>query len=287
MRSLIMPVVGLPNVGKSTIINALMGKKVSIVTHKPHTTRSMIFGLRQLSGAEILFVDTPGFEQVKTKLGTMIFNSMNEYIKNLEEMMLVLNAANPQIEKFSHLVPRSIVVLNKIDYVRKPKLLPIIQQLQDLEAKQVFLVCAQSGDGIQDLANYLDIQADTSMKTPEGSLYIEDIAAYACECVREKILMQFDKEIPYKVWVYPKSVKIPKESAWNIMLNIVVPKRTYKAILLGKNGQNIKSIGMASRIELSAKLRQSGYLGLEIVIDEKLWQKDHVYEQLGWQNPKV
>ncbi len=286
MKSLVMPVVGLANVGKSTIINALMGDKVSIVTHKPHTTRSMVFGSKKMQGAEILFVDTPGIEKVSTKLGSLIFNSMKDYLSSLEEMLLVLDACNPRIEKFADVVSKSVVVLNKIDRVRKPKLLPIIHQLQELGAKEVFMVSANSGDGMQQLMDYLRMRVDHSAQKEKGSLYVEDVAQYACECVREKILVQFEKEIPYKIWIHTKEVHVPENSAWKIVLRIVVPKASYKPILLGKGGLQMKAIGTAARVELCAKLKQPGFLGMEIAVDEQLWQRDHVYEQLGWKTPK-
>lgn len=287
MKSLVLPVVGLPNVGKSTLMNALLGKKVSIVTHKKHTTRSLIFGSKEFESTQILFVDTPGFEKVNTKLGTVIFDNMKEYLKTLDEMILVLEATNPCIEKFAESIPKSIVVLNKIDRVRKPKLLPIIDQLQRLGAKAIFLISANSGDGVNDLKDYLathskitDVE-EMEVKEP----YNEDLVAFACECVREKILTQFEKEIPYKVWIEPLSHSIPKNSAWNLALKIVVPKKNYKPILLGKKGDVIKSIGIAARTEIAAKLNQPGYLSLQIVVDEDLWKKKYVYEQLGWSKP--
>jgi len=281
MKSLIMPVVGLPNVGKSSLINAILGRKVSIVTHKRHTTRSMIFGSQRYEGAEVVFVDTPGIGQVDTKLGRMIFNSMKEYLASLDEMLLVLDARKPEIEKFEEIIPKSIVVLNKIDHVSKPKLFPIIQKLQDLNVKAVFFTSANSGDGVEPLREFLK---DRIKDEPEHSYdpTPEDVVSFACECVREKILVQFEKEIPYKIWVEPSVVKLEKNSAWRLELNIYVPKASYKPIMLGKNAQILKAIGIAVRAELSAKIGHSGYLGLKIIVDEKLWQRDYVYQKLGW-----
>lgn len=281
MKSLIMPVVGLPNVGKSSLMNAILGRKVSIVTHKRHTTRSMIFGTQRYEDAEVVFVDTPGISKVNTKLGTLIFNSMKEYLSSLDEMLLILDASKPEIEKFEELIPKSIVVLNKIDKVHKPKLFPIIERLKELNVKAVFFTSANSGDGIEPLAQYLKNKIQDE-EEHNFEMAPEDIAAFACECVREKILMQFDQEIPYKIWVEAPVVKLPSESAWRLELNIYVPKASYKPMLLGKNGQQIKSVGVAVRAELSSKLGQSGYLGLKIIVDEKLWERDYVYQKLGW-----
>lgn len=281
MKSLVIPIVGLPNVGKSSIVNAVLERKVSIVTHKKHTTRTMIFGSRQFDDTEVVFVDTPGFEKVNTKLGTVIFNSMKEYLASLDEMLLILDASKPEIEKFEPLISKSIVVLNKIDRVRKPKLLPIVAQLQSLGAKEIFFTCAQSHDGIKELRNYLK---DKIQEQEEHNYDAtpEDVINFACECVREKILISFEQEIPYKVWVQPTHVHLPKNSAWKLELDIIVPKASYKPILVGKNGAQIKAISIAARAELNAKLGHSGFLRLDVKIDEKLWERDATYQQLGW-----
>lgn len=279
--NLIFPIVGLPNVGKSTIINALLGHKISIVTHKANTTRTIIYGSQNFNGAEVLFVDTPGFSNVKTKLGAMIFDSMKDYLDGLDEMILVLDAANPQIEKFASVISKSIVILNKIDYLRKPKLLPIIAQLQSLGAIEVFLISALFQDGMADLKSYIQARC-ADIPTQAMNPVDVDIKEYACECVREKLLTMLNEEIPYKIFVEAKEVHVPKDSAWRIMLNIVVPKKSYKPIILGKKSAMIKAIGIAARTEISLKLMQTGFLGLQIMVDEKLWEKAETYAKLGW-----
>ena len=280
MKSLVMPVVGMPNVGKSTIVNAILGDKVSIVTHKPHTTRSLIMGAKKYSDAEVVFVDTPGIGTLKSKLGLMITKSMQEYLNKLDEMILVLDASFPRIERFAQFVSKSIIVLNKIDRVHKPKLLPLINNLKELGAKEIFLISAKSGDGLKELTEYLHKRSLLSVDGPYD-LPKEDIVHFAAECVREKILLQCQQEVPHNIWVEPTYVKFNKDSAWNIGMNIIVPKKAYKSIIIGKGGESLKKIGMAARIELSMKLKQSGHLQLEVVLDEDLWKKDHVYQKLG------
>jgi GTP-binding protein Era len=282
VKSLIMPIVGAPNVGKSTIINMLMGKKVSIVTHKPHTTRTIITATQRKSEYEVMLVDTPGIEQVDTTLGNVIYESMQEYIKDLDEMLLILDAREPRIHLFEHLIPRSVVVLNKIDMVRKPKLLPIIQDLNDLGAKRVFLVSAKTGDGIEELAKFINIEALQAEEIPQTPSEDEDLLAYACECVREKILLMADKEVPYSIIIEPISSRIPKNSAWLIDLKIIVPKESHKGILIGKRGAFLSSIGKAARMELVSKFKQPGFLRLKVVCNKSIWEKSETYERLGW-----
>jgi GTP-binding protein Era len=283
MKSLLMPIIGMPNVGKSSLLNALIDEKVSIVCRKPHTTRSFIFSVKKNVDAEVVFVDTPGIEKVKGKLGTVIFDSMQEYLKEIDEMLLVLDATNPQAEKFADYIPKSIVILNKIDYLRKPKLLPLAEELKALGAKEIFFVCALTGDGIKELRQYLDAKSYTAdIETKEGSLIQENIADFAAECVREKLLNELQQEIPYKLFVQVISSSFPPNSAWDISLEVIVPKKSYKPIVIGKKACLIKAVGTAVRKEVSAKLNQSGYLGIRVVVDESLWSKKEIYEALGW-----
>lgn len=284
MKSLLIPIVGVPNVGKSTLLNSLFGQKVTIVTRKPHTTRNMIYISQKFDDSEIVFIDTPGIEKVKGKLGTTIFDSMKSYVQEIDSMLLILDATNPQIEKFESYVSKSIVVLNKIDYLRKPKLLPIIAKLIELNAVEIFCICAKTGDGVAELRNYLIEKSKIAIEyNEEGSMLEEDIKFFACECLREKLLTELNQEIPYQLFITCENIKIPKESAWEISLNIVVPKKSYKPIIIGKKGSFLKKIGTSVRLELNAKLMQSGFLKLNVVVDEKLWQRTETYKLMGWQ----
>lgn len=262
-----------------------MGYKVSIVTHKPHTTRKMYSCAKSLNDCELVFMDTPGIDKVNDKLGTVIFNNMQNYLKSLDNMMLVIDCTQPKLSVFLPYISQSIVVINKIDYVKKHKLLPLIQQLQALNAKKIFCVCAKTGDGVKDILEYLKSES-LLVETPAISEVLlstkDDILNYACECVREKILLQFEEEIPYKIMVVVKSYSLPEKSAWTISLNIIVPKESYKPIIIGKKCERLKSIGKSVRLELSFKLKQSGYLGLNLVVDEELWKKKETYYALGW-----
>lgn len=285
MAKISIPIVGLPNVGKSTLLNSLMGEKVSIVTHKPHTTRSIQFLSKDLDGAEVVFADTPGLDKVSNKLGTVIYNNMQSYLKSLDSMMLVLDSSNPRFESFIPYIDKSIVVLNKIDHVRKHKLLPIISSISKLNPIQVFCVCAKTGYGVKDILSYLK-EASLLDKVEDdfAQEYFskEDILTYACEVVREKILLQFEQEVPYNVFIKVKNYLLPKQSAWKLYLDIVVPKDSYKPILIGKKCDRLKNIGRAARLEISMKLRQPGFLGLQVVVDENLWKKGETYTSLGW-----
>lgn len=284
MKILNMPIIGLPNVGKSSLLNALMGKKVSIVTHKPHTTRTINCVKKDIDDYEIRFIDTPGIEKIDNKLGKIIYKNMQSYLKSLDNMMLVLDATKLRLEIFSEYIERSIVVINKIDYLRKPKLLPIIERIKSFNPREVFCICAKTGDGVEEILDYLqenecfiEAQFEKVEKFDE-----QEILQYACECVREKILLKFEQEIPYNVFIKVVDYAIHKESAWNIALDIVVPKASYKPIIIGKKAENLKIIGQAVRLELSSKIKQPGYLKLNLVVDDNIWKKQETYSMLGW-----
>lgn len=283
-----MPIIGKANSGKSTLINAIFKEKVSIVTPKPHTTRTLIFNAKRSDNAEIMLIDTPGIGKVDTDLGKVIYKSMQEYVNDAEEMLLVLDVTREIPSEFEKFIEKSIVVLNKIDLIRKPKLLPIIERITRFNPKQIFLISAKSGDGVQDLVDYLkesallceDIAGDISNE-PSCT---KDIVAYACECVREKILNTMDQEIPYKVFIEVEKVQIPENSNWDIRLKIVVPRERYKPMLIGKSGSQIKIIGEAARKELISYFKRPGFLGLKVVVNEKLWESAETYAKLGWES---
>ncbi|WP_342262087.1 GTPase Era [Alphaproteobacteria bacterium endosymbiont of Tiliacea citrago] len=286
MQRINIPIIGLPNVGKSTLLNSMIGEKVSIVTPKPHTTRTISSKVKKLANSEeVVFVDTPGIDKFNNKLGTVIFNNMQSYLKSLNAMMLVVDCTNPRIERFLPYLEKSIIVLNKIDYMRKPKLLPIIEQLQSFNPKAIFCVCAKTGDGVKDILEYL--KKESFFEEVEQDFVYEEnkedeILNYACEVVREKILLEFEQEVPYNIFIKVKDFSIPQNSAWKIFLDILVPRESYKPILIGKKCEKLKNIGKVSRIEISLKLKQSGYLGLKVVVDEDLWKKEETYNSLGW-----
>ena len=282
MKALFLPVVGLPNVGKSTLINSLLGKKVSIVTHKPHTTRSLITTNDKHEGYEVFFIDTPGIEKVTTKLGRVIYDSMCEYVDDAESLLLVLDANNPSLNYFEKIISKSVVVINKVDAIRKPKLLPLIDELYKKGAKEIFMISAKTGDGLEALKDFLKITAESEEEVPSFGEFHEDIVSYACECVREKILVQADEEVPYNILIEPVKARVPLNSAWHISLKIIVPKESYKPILIGKKGSFLKAIGTAVRLELSAKLKQPGFLNLQVSCQPKLWELDSTYQKLGW-----
>lgn len=285
MKRINIPIIGLPNVGKSSLLNLLVGEKVSIVTPKPHTTRSIQYSLKSFRDLEVVFVDTPGIDKVNDKLGSVIFKNMQSFLKSLDRMMLVVDATNPRLHSFLPYLEKSIVILNKIDYVRKPKLLPLIKELQDLNVQKIFCVSAKTGDGVKDILDFLKSEALLSEELPDHALLLNsqsDILQFACECVREKILLLFQQEVPYKVFIKLKEYMLPSNSAWTIMLDIIVPRESYKPIIIGKKCERLKKIGQAVRLEVGLKLQQSGFLGLNVVVDENLWEREETYNSLGW-----
>jgi GTP-binding protein Era len=281
MRSCTIPIVGLPNVGKSTLMNSLVGDKISTITNKPHTTQSLINANKIFGDTQCIFVDTPGFEKVDTKLSKLIFALMKQYLSNLDKMLLVIDARAPKLHIFQDYIHKSIVVINKIDLVRKPKLLPLIANLQQFNPIEIFMVSARSGDGVDELSKYIS-QYIVQNAHEDVQFQPQNIEDFACACVREKILQLFDQEIPYKVWIEPQYVHVPKNSAWKMTLNIIVPKINYKPMFLANHGAIMRSIGSSARMEIGMKLQQPGYLKLNIVVDKRLWEKNKIYQKLCW-----
>ncbi len=276
-------IIGRPNVGKSTLLNGILGEKLAIITSKPQTTRNRIVGIFNREDAQFIFVDTPGIHSARTPLNRIMVRTARETFTDSDILLLVVEAGQETtpddlliIESLKATSVPKFLILNKIDLIRREQLLPQMDAYRNLHPfAEMIPISALTGDGIplllDELWKYL----------PEGPRYFpEDLMTdsserfVAAEIVREKILLLTHKEIPYSAAVVVDAFK--EDEAKNLIrisATINVEKDSQKAILIGKKGSMLKEIGTKSRLEMENFFAARIYLELFVRV-RKDWTKD-------------
>ena len=276
-------VVGRPNAGKSTLVNALVGEKVAIVSDKPQTTRKRILGVARRPGAEIALVDTPGIHKPEYRLNVAMVHDATDALASADLVLFVIDAAGergPGERYIADLVARagvpSVLVLNKIDRIRKEKLLPLIQELTAAHRfDDVVPVSARTGENVEHLFEVL------AARMPEGeAAYPEDFLTstpeteWIGEVIREKLLERTRNELPFAHAVLIESVKEAEDKDLTVVIaSIVVEREGQKGIIVGKGGTMIRDIGKAAREELEGSLGRKLFLELTVRVQPD-WRND-------------
>lgn len=275
-------VVGAPNVGKSTLINRAVGTKVSIVSPKVQTTRTRVLGIRMAGQAQVIFIDTPGIFQPRRRLDRAMVAAAWSGAADADQVLLLIDAARgidantaAILDKLKQAGRRVLLAINKVDLVRKDALLKLASALDDYGLfDEIFMISAETGDGVDDLMEHL------AQRLPEGPwLFPEDQVSdmperlLAAEITREKLYLQLRQELPYAATVETESWEDKDDGSVRIGQVIYVQRDTQKAIVLGKKGQRVKSLGAAARAELEAILGCTVHLFLFVKVREK-WGDD-------------
>ena len=287
--------IGAPNVGKSTLVNALVGSKVTIVSRKVQTTRALIRGIVIDEGAQIILVDTPGIFLPKRRLDRAMVTTAWSGAHDADLVCVLLDAkagldeeAEAILTKVASVDHQKILVLNKIDLVPREKLLALAKAANDrLAFAETFMVSALSGDGVEDLRHAL-----ARMVPPGPFLYPEDqmsdapMRQLAAEITREKIYQKLHQELPYQSTVETDSWTERKDGSVKIEQTIFVERESQRKIVLGKGGATIKSIGAASREEIAEILEVPVHLFLFVKVRENWGDDPDRYREMGLEFPK-
>ena len=294
-------VLGAPNAGKSTLVNALVGQKVSIVTQKVQTTRVPVRGIAMHGRTQIIFVDTPGIFSPRRRLDRAMVNAAWKGAGDADAVLVVVDAEDVSAKPRGHAAADTnlildglagtgkppILVLNKTDAIKRELLLPLTQDLSERSHfAHVFMVSAAGGEGLADLMNYC---AELMPKGP--FLYPEDQAAdipsrlLAAEITREKLYLRLHDELPYASSVVTESWKEQKDGSVRIDQLILVQRENQKAIVVGKGGQAIKAIGQAARIELENLFGRRIHLFLHAKVMENWQDRPAYYREWGLEFP--
>jgi len=283
-------VIGAPNAGKSTLVNAIVGQKVAIVSGKPQTTRARLMGIAIVGGAQILLVDTPGIFEPRRRLDRAMVAAAWTGAQDADLILLVIDAApgvKDGVERIiSSLSDRKrplFLALNKIDLVNKGALLGLATDLAaQLNPAKVFMISASEGDGVADLKRAL------AEAMPQGPwLYPEDEISdatdrmIAAELTREQIVNQLHQELPYASAVETEKWEDRPDGSTVINQQIIVERESQKAIVIGKSGRRLKSIGAAARTEIAQHLGRPVHLYLHVKVEPKWGEDRSLYREIG------
>ena len=287
--------IGAPNVGKSTLVNALVGSKVTIVSRKVQTTRALIRGIVIENNAQIILVDTPGIFLPKRRLDRAMVSTAWSGAHDADLVCVLLDAkagideeADAILTKVATVRHERMLVLNKIDLVPREKLLALAKAANDrLPFAHTFMVSALSGDGVEDLRRALAAMVPPGpFHYPEDQMSDAPMRHLAAEITREKIFRQLHQELPYQSTVETDSWTERKDKSIRIEQTIFVERESQRKIVLGKNGATIKSIGAASRHEISEILDVPVHLFLFVKVRENWGDDPDRYREMGLEFPR-
>ncbi len=274
--------IGAPNAGKSTLMNAMVGQKVSIVTPKVQTTRSRIRGIAMHGTSQIIFVDTPGIFTPKRRLDRAMVQAAWQGAEDGDVLLLVHDCARREIDsdtlsiinQLGKTQRKASLVLNKIDLAPQERLLERAAELSKLyDFERIFMVSAETGNGINDLKTWL---AGKMPKSPylfdPDDLSDMPLRLLAAEILREKLFLNLHQELPYQLTVETDSWEEREDGSAEVHLSIYVAREGHRGIILGKNGQSIRRIGTAARREL------------EDALDRRVHLFSHVKYRKDWMN---
>ena len=285
-RSGMIAIVGRPNVGKSTLTNALVGEKIAIVTNKPQTTRNRICAVLDRGESQFVFMDTPGLHKARTRLGDYMVNVVKESVADVDAVMLLVepipNVGGPEAEligRIKGLNAPAVLVINKIDTVKKEELLAVIQAYQEVHDFQAVVpISAKNGEGIQELLDVLEAYLPEGPQLfPDGMITDQPERQVCAEIIREKLLLCLDKEIPHGTAVeIGKFSERTDSGIIDIDATIYCEKASHKGIIIGKNGSMLKKISSMARKDIET------FMGAKVFLETWVKVKENWRDNLNF-----
>ena len=299
-RSGFVALIGAPNCGKSTLINALVGEKVSIVTRKAQTTRSAVRGVLTRGAAQIILVDTPGLFAPKRRLDRAMVAAAWAAAADADVLALLIDARkeaghSSPTEETAEILARlgesqkpKLLVLNKIDIVERPKLLGLSARLNAaMPFDETFMVSALSGDGIERLiARLADLTPAGPWLYPEDQIADAPIRSLAAEITREKLIERLHDELPYQATVETDAWKDLSDGSARVEQTVFVARESHRKMVIGEGGRTIKAIGTAARKEIAAAHGAEVHLFLHVKVRENWLDDPERYRAMGLEFPK-
>ena len=295
----VVAVLGAPNAGKSTLVNALVGQKVAITSAKAQTTRARMLGiaLHELEGApgpmiptQMILVDTPGIFAPRRRLDRAMVSAAWEGAEAADAVLLMVDPIKqrrhelePLLETLAGRPERKILVLNKVDRAKKEPLLALAQELSGkVDFAEIFFVSALTGEGVPELKdNLAKLMPEGEWMYPEDQVSDASERLLAAEITREQLYQQLHEELPYDSAVRPEKYEVRADGSLEIHQQIVVTRDNQRAIVLGKGGSKIKAIGAAARAELMEVLGVKVHLYLHVKVLENWAEDKELFEEIG------
>jgi GTPase len=284
-------ILGAPNAGKSTLLNRFIGQKVSIVSPKAQTTRIRTLGIMSESDVQVSFIDTPGIFSPKSRLDRAMVQAAWNSLADADAIVLLVDASarkeNEKIEaiitELSRREKSVILVMNKVDTIDRAKLLPLVTKLYDTGIfSDVFMISALNGDGVDDLKEHLKkMMPDSPWYYGEDQISDLPSQILAAELTREQIYRQLQQELPYAAAVLPESLEEKRDGSLVIRQTIIVSRANHRAIVLGKGGARIKTLGEKARADIARLFERKVHLFLEVKTDEKWQDRPAFYQTFG------
>ena len=292
-KSGMISIVGRPNVGKSTLTNALVGEKIAIVTNKPQTTRNRICAVLNRGECQYVFMDTPGLHKARTRLGEYMVGVVKESVADVDAVMLLIepipHVGGPEAELIARIralgVP-AVLVINKIDTVKKEELLSVMQVYQaECDFQAIVPISAKNGDGVEELLNVL------AAFLPEGpQLFPDDMITdqperqVCAEIIREKLLLCLEKEIPHGTAVELSKFSERENGIIDIDATIYCEKASHKGIIIGKNGAMLKKISTLARKDIEALMGTKVFLETWVKVKENWRDNLNFIRDVGYRD---
>ena len=283
-------IVGRPNVGKSTLMNAILGEKVAIVSNKPQTTRNRIIGIHTKGESQFVFLDTPGMHKPKNSLGEFMVKTANTSMTDADAVILVVDVSKEisQIEEnvIAYLktsgIP-AVIALNKVDLVRREQIAETIKAYSDKHSFDAFVpICAKNGKNVDELLDECEkFLGESDWFFPSDMVTDQPERQVAAEIIREKILRTLDKEVPHGTAVVIEEWK-DEGSLVRIRAEIFCEKASHKGIIVGKGGESLKLIGSYARQDLEKMLGAKVYLNLWVKVKENWRESARTVSNFGY-----
>ena len=292
-KSAMITVCGRPNVGKSTLTNALVGEKIAIVSNKPQTTRNRIIGIVNHGNTQLVLLDTPGFIRPRNRLGEYMVNVVRESVTDVDALLFLVEPipeAGPGeealMERFRECDIPVILVINKIDTVEVSQLLKVIAAYSAVyEFEAVIPVSAKTGDGLPDLLAEMEkLAIEGPHLFPDDEITDQPERQICAELIREKILLNLDKEIPHGTAVEITKFSERENGILDVDATIYCEKASHKGILIGKNGAMLRKIGSEAREDMEAFLGARVFLQTWIKVKENWRDSEMMLRNFGYRN---
>jgi GTP-binding protein Era len=293
-RCAFVALIGAPNVGKSTLVNALVGAKVTIVSPKVQTTRTLVRGIAIDGKTQLVFVDTPGIFTPRRRLDRAMVTTAWTGAHDADIVAMMIDAkrgiddeTGAILDKLGDVAGRKLLILNKVDLVAKPGLLALAQEANArVQFAVTFMVSARTGDGIGDLKGWLAAAApEGPWHYPEDQISDAPLRSLAAEITREQVFNQLHQELPYRSTVETEVWKELRDGAVRIEQTIYVERESQRKIVLGKGGASIKAIGAAARAEIAKIIEQPVHLFLFVKVREGWGDDPERFREMGLEFP--